>query len=98
MTKLKYTMKNDVLFKMVFIQYPELLKRLIAQILCISLENITEFDITNTEMPPDAIGEKFCRLDINMKVNGQRVNLEVQVADEGDYTERSLFHWAREYS
>jgi predicted transposase/invertase (TIGR01784 family) len=33
-----------------------------------------------------------------MAVNGRRVNLEVQVADEGDYPERSLYHWAREYS
>jgi predicted transposase/invertase (TIGR01784 family) len=31
-------------------------------------------------------------------VNGQKVNLEVQVADEGDYPERSLYYWAREYS
>ena len=33
-----------------------------------------------------------------MKVNGQLVDLEVQVADEGDYPERSLYYWAREYS
>lgn len=26
---------------------------------------------------------KFCRLDINMTVNGQRVDLEVQVCNEG---------------
>jgi len=97
-TKLKYKMTNDALFKMVFVQYQELLIRLIAQILCISLDNITEFVITNSEIPPDVIGEKFCRLDISMKVNGQKVNLEVQVKDEGDYTERSLYHWAREYS
>jgi predicted transposase/invertase (TIGR01784 family) len=33
-----------------------------------------------------------------MTVNGQRVDLEIQVADEGDYPERSLYSWAREYS
>jgi predicted transposase/invertase (TIGR01784 family) len=33
-----------------------------------------------------------------MVVDGRLVNLEVQVADEDDYPERSLFHWAREYS
>jgi predicted transposase/invertase (TIGR01784 family) len=33
-----------------------------------------------------------------MTVDGRRVNIEVQVADEGDYPERSLYHWAREYS
>ena len=98
MTKLEYTMTNDALFKMVFVQHQELLKRLIVQILCISLDNITEFVITNSEMPPDIIGGKFCRLDINMKVNEQRVALEVQVKNEGDFTERTLYYWARDYS
>jgi len=31
-------------------------------------------------------------------VNGQEVNLEVQVDDEGDYPERALYYWARIYS
>jgi predicted transposase/invertase (TIGR01784 family) len=38
------------------------------------------------------------RLDINMVVDGKRVNLEIQVEDEGNYPERSLFHWARVFS
>ena len=33
-----------------------------------------------------------------MTVDGQRVDLEIQVRDEGDYPERVLYHWAREYS
>jgi predicted transposase/invertase (TIGR01784 family) len=49
-------------------------------------------------MPPESLGDKFCRLDINMIVDGQRVNLEIQVQDEGDFPERVLFHWARVYS
>ena len=83
---------------MVFVKYPELLKRLVAQILRIRVESIEQFVITNSEMPPEIMGDKFCRLDINMVTNGRRVDLEVQRADEGDYTERSLYYWAREYS
>ena len=98
MAKLEYTFKNDTLFKMLFVQYPDLLKRLVAALLGIRYESIEQFDITNPEMPPEAIGDKFCRLDINMTVDDQRVDLEVQVADEGDYPERSLFYWARDYS
>jgi len=49
-------------------------------------------------MPPESLGDKFCRLDINMIVDGQRVDLEIQVNDEGDYPERSLYYWAREFS
>ena len=64
----------------------------------IGLESIGEFVVTNPDIPPDMVGEKFCRLDINMRVDGQRVDIEVQVSNEGDYPERSLYYWAREYS
>jgi predicted transposase/invertase (TIGR01784 family) len=98
MTELKYKFTYDTLFKLLFVKFPDLLKRLVAAILGIAVDSITEFRITNPEIPPESLGDKFCRLDINMVVNGQRVNLEVQVADEGDYPERSLYYWAREYS
>ena len=98
MTELKYKFTNDVLFKWLFVHNPDLLKRLIAEMLGIGLGSISEFDITNPEIPPEAIGEKLCRLDISMVVDGQRVDLEVQVANEGDYPIRSLYYWAREFS
>jgi predicted transposase/invertase (TIGR01784 family) len=49
-------------------------------------------------MPHESLGDKFCRLDMSMTIDGQRVNLEVQVNNEGDYPERTMFHWAREFS
>ena len=33
LTKLEYSFKNDILFKMVFVKYPNLLKRLVAELL-----------------------------------------------------------------
>lgn len=33
MKKLEYTFKTDTLFKMLFVQYPELLKKLVADLL-----------------------------------------------------------------
>ncbi|MCL2047311.1 MAG: Rpn family recombination-promoting nuclease/putative transposase [Defluviitaleaceae bacterium] len=96
--KLEYTFKSDVLFKMLFVKHPHLLKRLVAVLLTIPVDTISEFIITNTDMPPEEIGKKFCRLDINMIVDGKRVNLEIQVEDEGNYPERALFHFARIYS
>ena len=97
-TKLKYTFKSDVLFKMLFVKYPDLLKRLVAVLLSIPLESIENFQTINTEMPPEEIGKKFCRLDINMIVDGKRINLEIQVEDEGNYPERSMFHWAKMFT
>ena len=98
MTKLQYTFKTDTLFKLLFTKYPDLLKRLVAELLGITYESIELFSITNPDISPEELGKKFCRLDINMQVNGQIVDLEIQVADEGNYPERSLYYWAREFS
>ena len=98
MTELKYKFTYDMLFKLLFVKYPDLLKRLVAAILGIAVEGITEFVITNPDILPDALGDKFCKLDINMTVNGRKVNLEVQVEREDDYPERTLYYWARLYS
>jgi len=98
MAKLKYTFKTDTLFKMLFVRYPDLLKKLVAVLLGISHDSIEHFEIRNPEMPPEIIDGKFCRLDISMTVDGQRVDLEVQVKDENDYPDRSLYYWARDFS
>jgi len=98
MTRLEYTFTNDMLFKTLFVKHPDLLKRLVAELLKIKLESIGRFEIMNPELQPEILGDKFYRLDINMTVDGQRVDLEIQVSNEGDYPERSLYYWAREYS
>ena len=98
MTRLKYNLKSDTLFKLLFAKNQDLLKRLVAALLGIRYEDIAEFTVINPEISPEELGKKFCRLDINMTVNGQKVDLELQIADEGNYPERSLFYWAREYS
>ena len=98
MTELKNTFKTDILFKLLFSKHQKLLQHLVAHLLSIPLESISDFILENPEMPPEIIGNKFCRLDIHMTVNGQKVNLEVQVRDEGDFPERALFYWARIYS
>jgi len=98
MTKLEYRLTNDILFRLLFTKYPDLLKRLIAALLGITYDSIEQFLITNQDMPPEEMGKKFCRLDINMIVDGKHINLEVQVENEGNYPERSLYYWAREFS
>ena len=90
MTYLEYRLTNDVLFKWLFTRNQELLKRLIAGMLGISVGSISEFIVTNPDIPPELLGEKLCRLDISMVVDGKRIGLEVQVSNEGDYPERSL--------
>ncbi|MCL2055364.1 MAG: Rpn family recombination-promoting nuclease/putative transposase [Oscillospiraceae bacterium] len=98
MTELEYKFTYDLLFKMIFTKHVKLLKSLVATLLSIPLDSIEQFEIRNAEIPPETLGDKFCRLDINMVVNGQLVDLEVQVNDDDDFPERSLYYWAREYS
>ena len=98
MTKLQYNMKSDTLFKLLFSKYQKLLKRLVSALLGIKYKDITQFIVVNPEISPEELGKKFCRLDINMEVNHQKLDLELQITDEGNYPERSLFYWAREYS
>ena len=98
MRKLEYTFKTDTLFKMLFVEHQHLLKKLVAALMGISATSITQFDVQNPEIQPENLGDKFCRLDINMIVNGQRVDLEVQVCNEGDYIERVMFYWAKEFA
>ena len=98
MRKLPYTFKTDTLFKMLFVKHEDLLKKLVAALLRIPLESIEQFTVRNPEMPPEALGDKFCRLDINMTVSNQLIDLEVQISNEGDYPERVMLYWAREFS
>ena len=98
MAKLEYTLKTDTLFKMLFVRHQDLLKRFVAALLGIRRESIGRLAVTNSELPPEAFGKKFCRFDINMLVDGQQVNLDIQVRNDGDYPERALFYWSRLYS
>jgi hypothetical protein len=43
---------------------------------------LQEFVILNSEITPETIGKKFCRLDIHLKVNGEYVDVEMQVNDK----------------
>jgi len=49
MTKLKYTLKSDTLFKLLFAKNQKLLKRLVSALLGIRYEDITEFNVINPE-------------------------------------------------
>jgi predicted transposase/invertase (TIGR01784 family) len=98
MKKLEYRFTNDMLFKALFVKHQDLLKKLVADLLGIKLRSIEQFAVASSDKLPEYIGDKFYRLDINMVLDGQRIDLEIQVANEGDYPERSLFYWASEYS
>jgi predicted transposase/invertase (TIGR01784 family) len=98
MTKQDHPFTFDIVFKMVFVQYPKLLKSLTAALLDIQCESIEQFSIMNSEIPPKVLLNKFCRLDINLIVNGLHVDIEVQDQNQGNFLDRTLYYWARLFS
>jgi predicted transposase/invertase (TIGR01784 family) len=98
MTRLeKFKPKNDLVFKKIF-QIPDRLKFLIAYSLKINPSSISEINIINPEILPDEFTTKFCRLDVNAKIDGKNIDIEIQRNDRGDFRERALYYWARLYS
>jgi predicted transposase/invertase (TIGR01784 family) len=95
MGKLRFTFTSDVLFKMVFSRDKELLKSFVAAALSIPRDSISELTLTNPEMPPEYQGGKYCQLDLNMILDGQLLNIELQIRDMHDFRDRALYYNAK---
>ncbi|MCL1865833.1 MAG: Rpn family recombination-promoting nuclease/putative transposase [Oscillospiraceae bacterium] len=83
---------------MTFVKYKHLLKRLVVSVLKITIDEIEEFVILNGEIIPETVDKKFCRLDIHLKVNGQYIDIEMQISDKGNFAERLLVYWSKVFS
>ena len=52
--------------------------------------------LQETRLDPELIGLKSCRLDVRASTcQGEQVNVEVQLANEGNMESRSLFYWSK---
>ena len=90
--------KLDIIFKKLFTENEDMLHSFVASMLELPPESIKEIKITNTELPPETFSGKFSRLDLSLKVDNRLVNVEIQVKNEPDYRDRTLFYWAKLYS
>lgn len=93
-------LKIDIIFKRVFgnAKNEEIIAAFISDMLDIPRNRITKVEIKNVELPPDELDQKFSRLDLNLFVDGRKINIEMQVNKEAAYKERTLFYWAKLYS
>ena len=93
-------LKIDIIFKRVFgnAQNEDIIAAFISDMLDIPRSRINKVVIKNVELPPDEIDQKFSRLDLNLFVDGRKINIEMQVNKEAAYKERTLFYWAKLYS
>lgn len=52
----------------------------------------------NVELIPENFADKFSRVDLKMQVDDKIVNVELQVNNEPDFTERTLYYWSKIFS
>ena len=60
---------------------------------------IKNIELKSPDLEKQHIGDKFCRLDIKAKTDkGELINVEIQVRDEYNMVQRTLYYWSKIYS
>lgn len=92
--------KLDIVFKMLFSKEKnkDILKAFLSDMLDIPENELHNVIVKNTEINPESINEKYYRLDLNVDIGTQLVNVEMQVRAEDFFAECSLIYWAKLYS
>ena len=89
-------LKLDIIFKRIFgdIRNEKIIAAFIEDLLEMEQGSIQKIEIDNVELPPDAMDKKFSRLDLRMTVDHKIINIEMQVNNDTDFKDRTLFYWA----
>ena len=96
--KITYNFTNDYMFRAILQRNVIVLKGLICSLLHLRPEHITEITITNPIELGKTIDNKEFILDINVTLNNHtRINLEMQVANELNWADRSLSYLCRTF-
>lgn len=91
-------MTNDYLFRALLQQNNKVLKGLISSLLHLSVESIQSAEITNPIELGQAVEEKDFILDVRVLMNNYTIiNLEMQVINEYNWTDRSLCYLCRSF-
>ena len=98
MGRLAVRPKVDLAFKKIFSENEKILKALISAALDIPIADIQDMQLGNTEILPQDLSNKFCRLDLKVTMRGRVVDVEIQLNNHGHFQNRALFYWARLFS
>jgi len=95
---IEYNMTNNYMFRYILQKNKKVLKGLICSLLHLKPEQIQKVEIKNPiNLSEDVSGKEFI-LDINIMLNDNTlINLEMQVANEYNWPERSLSYLCRSY-
>jgi len=90
---------NDYLFKRLLQENAQVLKALICSLLHFSPKQVKDAAVTNPILPGDSVTNKTVILDINVIFNsGSRINLEMQVVNEHNWTDRATFYTCKNFT
>jgi predicted transposase/invertase (TIGR01784 family) len=91
------SLRNDLLFHMVFTRNGSALKALLGALLNLRMQDILGIEILNPMQYSDRIDSKLTVLDIKVHLNGDRfVIVEMQVRRFGHWTNRTLAYACRQ--
>lgn len=96
--QIRYTMTNDYMFRAILQKNNRILRGLVSSLLHMNVEKIEEITIENPIILGEAISEKTIVMDIHIKLNNNSyINLEMQVINQHNWTDRSLFYLCRTF-
>jgi predicted transposase/invertase (TIGR01784 family) len=88
--------KLDVVFKLLFVRHPELLRPMLEAVL---EHRVAEFTILNPEIPGELSVDRSVVLDVRVVLaSGERVDVEMQVTAEPALPARLVCYAARDYA
>ncbi|MBO5070985.1 MAG: Rpn family recombination-promoting nuclease/putative transposase, partial [Roseburia sp.] len=95
---IEYNMTNNYMFRYILQKNEKVLTGLICSLLHLKPQQIKSIEITNPiDLAGDVTGKEFI-LDINILLNDDTlINLEMQVANEHNWPERSLMYLCRSF-
>ena len=90
--------KLDVVFKKLFTSDDEILRCFLADILEIPKGQIRNIKVENPNILPSVLNGKQSQLDLKMSVDDKIVNVEIQLCNEGNFPDRSVYYWSKMFS
>ena len=97
--KLNIKATNDYMFRAVLQTNKKALKGLLSALLNIPVKEMVDVIILNPIKLGEAIDDKTIVLDLNILLNNQKLlNLEMQVLNEGDWPDRSLYYLCKNFA
>ena len=97
--ELRIKLTNDYLFKALLQKNEGVRKALVCALLHLEESEVQSLEVTNPIILGERVDEKDIYLDVNVRFkDGSKVDLEMQVIDEKNWPERSLYYACQNYA